>query len=48
VRQVCGVPERYEVVALIPMGRPLKPFRVGRRRPVEDVTHWNRFGNKQR
>jgi len=48
VRQICTVPERYEVVALIPMGRPLKPFRVGRRRPVDDVTHWNRFGNKRR
>lgn len=47
VRQLCGVPERYEIVALIPMGRPLTPFRPGRRRPVEQVTHWNRFGRKR-
>ena len=46
VRAVCGIPERYEIVALIPMGRPRKPFTVGRRRPCEQVTHWNRFGNK--
>lgn len=47
VRAACAIPERYEVIALIPMGRPLKEFRRGRRRPVESVTHWNRFGNKR-
>jgi len=47
VRQICGIPERYEIVALLPMGRPAKPFRPGRRRPAEQVTHWNRFGIKQ-
>jgi nitroreductase len=47
VRALCAIPERYEVVALIPMGRPSRPFRVGRRRPVEAVTHWERFGNKR-
>ena len=44
VREICGIPARYEVVALVPMGRPRVPFRVGRRRPIEQVTHWNRFG----
>src|SRR5881398_2191181 len=48
VRTICAIPERYEVVALIPMGRPRVPFRVGRRRPAEQVTHWERFGNKAR
>lgn len=47
VREICGIPERYEIVALIPMGRPAKPFRVGRRRPVEQVTHWQKFGNRR-
>jgi len=47
VRAACAIPERYEVIALIPMGRPLKEFRRGRRRPVESVTHWNRFGSKR-
>ena len=37
-----------EIVALVPMGRPRVPFRVGRRRPAEQVTHWDRFGNKAR
>jgi nitroreductase len=47
VRKICAIPDRYEVVALIPMGRPRRPFRVGRRRPVEQVTHWQRFGNRR-
>ena len=47
VRAICAVPERYEVVALIPMGRPTRDFRVGRRRPSAQVTHWERFGNRR-
>jgi len=47
VREICGVPDKYEIVALIPMGRPARPFRIGRRRPVEQVTHWQRFGNRR-
>jgi nitroreductase len=47
VRAICGIAERHEVVALVPMGRPERPFRVGRRRPVEQITHWNRFGNRR-
>lgn len=44
VRRICEIPDRYEVVALIPMGRPRGRFVPGRRRPVEKVTHWGRFG----
>jgi nitroreductase len=47
VRALCGVPERYEIVALVPMGRPRGKFRVGRRRPAEQVTHWERFGSRR-
>src|SRR5205823_97857 len=35
VRTICGIPERYEIVALVPMGRPVRPFRVGRALPAE-------------
>jgi nitroreductase len=47
VRALCGVPDRYEIVALLPMGRPRGRFGVGRRRPAEQMTHWNRFGAKR-
>ncbi len=47
VRAICAIPPRYEIVALIPMGRPRGQFGRGRRRPAEQVTHWNRFGTKR-
>lgn len=47
VRDILGIPERYEVIALVPMGRPRGQFGVAPRRPVESVTHWNRFGEKR-
>ena len=47
VRALCAIPSRYEIVALIPMGRPRGKFGRGRRRPAEQVTHWNRFGTKR-
>jgi nitroreductase len=47
VRALCEIPARFEIVALIPMGRPQGKFGRGRRRPAEQVTHWNRFGTKR-
>jgi nitroreductase len=47
VREILGIPEHYEVVALVPMGRPKGSFGVAPRRPVETVTHWDRFGEKR-
>ncbi len=46
VRAICQIPSRYEIVALIPMGRPQGKFGRGRRRPAEQVTSWNRFGER--
>jgi nitroreductase len=47
VRAALGVPDRYEVAAIVPMGRPRGRFGVAPRRPVEQVTHWNRFGERR-
>ncbi len=47
VRDLLGIPERYEIIALVPMGRPQGHFGVAPRRPVESLTHWNRFGEKR-
>ena len=38
VRTLCAIPSRYEIVALIPMGRPRGKFGRGRRRPAAQVT----------
>jgi nitroreductase len=48
VRAVCDIPENFEVVAILPMGRPKGRFGVAPRRPAEAVTHWDRFGNRRK
>lgn len=42
-----GVPEgRYEIAALVPMGRPRGSFGVAPRKPATKVTHWNTWGHR--
>ena len=40
--------DRYEIAALVPVGRPAGRFGTAPRKPVEAVTHWNRFGERRR
>lgn len=47
VREACGIPEKYEVVALLPLGVPLGTWGVARRRPASSLTSWNRFGERR-
>ena len=47
VREVCEVPDRFEIPALVPVGRPTGKFGVAPRKPLEKLTHWNRFGNRR-
>ncbi|MEL6982545.1 MAG: nitroreductase, partial [Actinomycetota bacterium] len=47
VRDACDIPERYEVVALLPLGVPTGTWGVAKRRPAESLTSWNRFGEKR-
>lgn len=47
VRDLLKIPERYEIIAMVPMGRPKGNFGVAPRRPVETLTHWNTFGEKR-
>jgi nitroreductase len=48
VRTALGIPEQYEIAALVPMGRPVGRFGQARRKPAEAVTHWQRWGNRAR
>jgi len=44
-----GVPDgRYEIAALVPVGHPAGRFGIAPRKPVEAVTHWNRWGDRRR
>jgi nitroreductase len=47
LRELLGIPVRYEVVAIVPMGRPKGKFGVAPRKPLAAVTNWNRFGEKR-
>lgn len=47
VRSLLGVPDRFETVALVPLGRPTGRFGVAPRRPVETVTHWDHYGERE-
>ena len=47
VRSACGIPDGFEIAALVPMGRPRGRFGVAPRRPAERVTYWDRFGNRR-
>jgi nitroreductase len=48
VRGVCGIPDRYEVVALLPLGRPKGNWGIAPRRPASSITNWNQWGNRRR
>ncbi|MFM7537824.1 MAG: nitroreductase family protein [Acidimicrobiales bacterium] len=48
VRAALGIPDGYEIAALVPMGRPVGRFGQARRKPAAAVTHWQRWGNRQR
>jgi nitroreductase len=48
IRAICGIPERYLVVALLPVGRPRGTFAVApRARGAEAITSWDRYGERR-
>lgn len=47
VRAVCDIPDRFEIVALVPLGHPTGTFGVARRRPADRITHWDTFANRR-
>ena len=47
VRAVCEIPDRYEVVALLPVGHPKGRWGVAHRRPATSLTSWDRFGSRR-
>jgi nitroreductase len=47
VKAVLDIPEDVQTWAMIPVGYPLGRWGEARRRPVEEVTFWNRFGERR-
>jgi len=48
VRAVCEIPDRYEIAALLPLGRPVGAWGVAPRRPAPSLTSWDTFGTRRR
>lgn len=44
VKALLGMPDDWETMCLIPVGYPRGKFGMGARRPVEEVTHWEKWG----
>jgi nitroreductase len=47
VRALFEIPDRFEIPALDPVGRPTGKFGVAPRKPLEKLTHWNTYGNRK-
>jgi nitroreductase len=47
VRTLLGIPDKYEVLVLLPLGHPTGTWGVARRRPAESITSWNQFGARR-
>jgi len=48
VREICAIPDRYQVVAMLPLGHPRGSFGVApRARSAEAITSWDRYGNRR-
>ncbi|MDP9181048.1 MAG: nitroreductase family protein [Chloroflexota bacterium] len=47
VRELLGIPDGVETMAMIPLGWPKGKFGAGPRKPVEEVTHWDSWGAKR-
>ncbi len=45
---VCGVPDRFEIAALLPVGHPAGRWGVAPRRPAPSLTSWNSYGDRRR
>jgi nitroreductase len=44
VKALLGLPDNIETMALIPLGWPEGKFGMGPRKPVEEVTYWETWG----
>jgi nitroreductase len=44
IKTELGIPDDTEAVALLPVGFPTGRYGPTRRRPVQEVTYWDRWG----
>jgi len=47
-KQLLGVPDRLRLMVALPVGRPAKAPKQADKRPLEEMVHWERYGNLRR
>ena len=47
LHELLGIPDRYEVAALLPIGHPSGRWGIAPRRPAESLTSWERWGQRR-
>ena len=47
-RKLLGLPRNLHPCCMIPLGWPLREYRPNKRRPVAEVVHFDRYGNRPR
>jgi len=47
VRAAFELPQHLDPVALVPIGRPAGRFGVAPRKPIDRITHWDRYGERR-
>ena len=43
VREILGLPPEVQIAVTIPLGFPARDFRPVKRKPVDEVVHWDRW-----
>ena len=47
MKDLLGIPVNVEAVALIPVGHPIGKYGPTKRRPLDDVVHYDRWGSSK-
>ncbi len=46
LKAVLGLPEEMRLVVALPVGKPTQPVAPREKRPLADMVHWERYGQK--
>jgi len=46
VQAILGVPEERRIAAIVAIGRAIGPARQADKKPLAQIVHWNRFGQR--
>ena len=46
-KRLLGIPEEMRLMAVLPIGAAKKPAQQAAKRPLSEIVHWERYGNRQ-